>query len=340
MLHGHGDDGYRHGVPVRADFSSNVRCGVDLSALRQHLFARFDRVASYPEVAAESLAAQIARNEGLAPEQVIVTNGATAAIHLIAQAFHGRRSAVVTPTFSEYADAGALHGHAVRLMERVEFAMGDVGDAELVWICNPNNPTGEVFERADLLALVAAHPRVRFVVDVAYSVFCDAEPVRAADVAMHPNLIVVQSPTKQFGVPGLRLGYLAAGPATAVAIARHNAPWSVNALALEAGRFLLERGGETRMAIAAQLGEARRLRAALGGMRGVAVRPSSTHFFLMQVGRGTAAELKQELLNRHGLLVRDASNFPGLDRRHVRIAAQTPEKNRWLEEALAQWTAA
>ena len=91
MLDGHGDDGYRHGVAIRANFSSNARSDVDLAPLRDHLFRCFDRVASYPEVAAESHARQIAATVGLAPDQVLVTAGATGAIYLIAHAFRQLR---------------------------------------------------------------------------------------------------------------------------------------------------------------------------------------------------------------------------------------------------------
>lgn len=337
MLHGHGDDGYRYGAPVRANFSSNTWPGVDHTALQRHLHARFAAVRSYPEPGAETLAGQIAQREGIDPAEVVVTNGATEAIYLIAQAHRGRRAAVVAPTFSEYADACALAGIAVRHIDRDEFFAGAWGDADLVWLCNPNNPTGDVFSRKALLGLIARHPQVRFVIDLAYAAFCAEEPLRASDVRAHSNLLVVHSLTKRFAIPGLRLGYLVTDAAVAATVARFRPPWSVNALALEAGCFLLAH--QTSLApLAPFLAETRRLMSALNQLNGLAVRPSATGFFLIELGRGRSDELKRDLLHHHGLLVRDAANFHGLDARHVRIATQTPPENRWLEEALDQWT--
>jgi len=338
MLHGHGDDGYRYDAPVRANFSSNTWPGLDHTALQHYLSERFAVVRSYPEPAAETLAAQIAAMEGVDPAEVVVTNGATEAIYLIAQAHRGGRAAIVAPTFSEYADASALADGAVQYIDRAQFAAGAWDRADLVWLCNPNNPTGEVMARAELLALVARHPQVRFVVDLAYAAFCAEEPVRAGDVRTHPNLIVVHSLTKRFAIPGLRLGYLVAAGAIAGAVARFRPPWSVNALALEAGHFLLKHQAALAPRLAPYLAEARRVMATINWLPGLTVRTSATGFFLIELARGRSDELKRDLLHRHGLLVRDAANFHGLDARHVRIATQTPAENRWLEEALAQWT--
>lgn len=338
MLRGHGDDGYRHGVAIRANFSSNVRSDVDLTALRDHLFHRFDRVASYPEVAAESLTAQLAVTTGLTPAHLLVTNGATTAIYLIAEIFRAHRSAIVEPTFAEYGDACVLHAHVVQHIDRLQFSAGVFANAELVWLCSPNNPTGEVFSRAELLALFARHPHTRFVVDLAYADFCAEPPLRADDVLTHPNLLVVQSLTKNFGVPGLRIGYIAAAPEQIRALTRHHAPWSVNTLALEAGHFFLSPRTATPVSPTAALAETRRFMSTLAAIPGLTVHPSATTFFLVELERGTAAELKSHLLQTHGLLVRDASNFRGLGPRHVRLATQTPEKNWWLAEALTRWT--
>ncbi|PTX92387.1 aminotransferase class I/II-fold pyridoxal phosphate-dependent enzyme [Opitutus sp. ER46] len=337
MLHGHGDDAYRYGVPVRANFSSNVPPDAELAGLRKHLETVFERVRAYPEVAAESLAGQLAGQHGVAPAQVVVTAGATAAIYLIAQAYRGADSAVIGPTFSEYADAARMHGHDVRQVGHAELQTGNFGAAELVWVCNPNNPTGEVLAREALLEIVVRSPGVTFVLDLAYAADCEESPVEASDLAAHPNLILVHSLTKRFGVPGLRLGYIVAADPVARRLAALLPPWSVGVLAQEAGAYLLRQRGPDAADRDARLVEARRLARALAAIPHVRVRPSATSFFLLELGRGRAAELKSYLLRHHGLLVRDASNFPGLDERHVRVCAQTLEQNRWLEEGVAAW---
>lgn len=342
MIHGHGDDGYRYARKIRANFSTNVWPFSSLDPLRDHLAAHFDSIGSYPEPAAESLAQLIATNAGVGAEQVIVTNGAVAAIHLVAQVFRGARTRIVIPTFAEHEDACRLHAHAVEFISREQFASEDFSGADLVWLCNPNNPTGEVWSRAELLAIVARHPATRFVVDLAYAELCLTEPLRDTDAQTHPNLILLHSLTKRWAIPGLRLGYIVAAPVIAARLAAAQPPWSVNAFAIEAGNFFLSNGASasvTPPTLAEHLSETARFGAALARVPGVSVRVSATPFFVFRIERGTAtaAELKAHLVERHGLLVRDAANFRGLDARSVRVSTLTPEKNARLVEALREW---
>lgn len=190
MLHGHGDDGYRHGRAVRANFSSNVPPRRWPAGLRRHVVRRLDGVGRYPEVAAETLTALLARRHGLARENVLVTAGATAAIHLVAQAFHGCRSCVVIPTFAEYEDAGRANGHRLSFVRWDDFAAGRRRPAaDLVWVCNPNNPTGAVLGRERLREIARAQPRRIFVVDLAYADLCDEPSLRPRDAVMEGNLL-------------------------------------------------------------------------------------------------------------------------------------------------------
>ena len=157
MLHGHGDDMYNCPQAVKSNFSSNIFGATDLSGLREHLTARMDRLSSYPEPEPLTLEAKWASAHGLHPGEVCVTNGATEAIYLIAQAFRHARSYVWQPTFSEYADACRIHGHTVKAIFTAE---GIDDRADLVWLCNPNNPTGEAHTKHLLSKLIEAHPSV------------------------------------------------------------------------------------------------------------------------------------------------------------------------------------
>jgi threonine-phosphate decarboxylase len=336
MRDGHGDDSYRYQRPIQADFSSNVHPGGPSPALRARLAACIGCIGRYPEPGAESLARVIAEREGVASGQVLVTNGAVAAIYLIAQARRMARSRLIVPTFAEYEDAARLNDHAVAFTTRPALLEEGAEAGELVWLCNPNNPTGEAWDRATLLALVDRSPASTFVVDTSYAGFARAEPVRAADAASRDNLLLVHSLTKQFAIPGLRLGYLT-GPAAAVqTIARWAPPWSVNALAIAAGEFVLKNPAP-HLALDSYLAEAERWRAAIATLPDVRVRPSATGFFLIELARGTAAQLKAHLVDAHGLLIRDAANFRGLDRHHARLATQGRPENDRLTEALRAW---
>lgn len=337
MLHGHGDDGYRYPGPLRANFSSNVRPGGVPPALRRHLSEQLDRAGTYPEAAAEGLTALLAAQHRVAPDEILVTNGAVAAIYLVAQAWRGAHSAVIVPTFSEYADAAQIEQQSLAFITRDDFALGRFGAATLVWLCNPNNPTGEVFSRDQLLDTIDRHPAVTFVVDQAYAAFCAEAPLAATDATSRPNLVLLHSLTKEFGIPGLRLGYLVTARPTRARLARVSTPWAVNALALAAGEFCARHPAEVALPAAELLQETAQLRTAIATVPGLRPRPTATAFFLVELARGTAQQLKEWLVREHRLLVRDAGNFHGLAVPAVRVATQTAEENRWLEEALHTW---
>jgi threonine-phosphate decarboxylase len=338
MIHGHGNDGYRLGCAVRADFSSNVLPGGPHPALRERLVRALDEIGSYPDAGAESFVLALAAHEGVPALNVGATSGAVAAIHLLAQSLRGKRHAIAVPAFSEYEDAVRLQGCEPNFFFADELVGGAIPEADVVWLANPNNPTGTVVAREALLGIVDARPETLFVVDLAYAGLCAAESLRPADAVARHNLVLVLSYTKQFAIPGLRLGAVI-GPEQLVGdVVARSGPWAVNTLALAAGRFLL---GEQRCDDEPRrlgcLAEALRLQAALGELSGLSVRPSPTNYFLLHTGRSTGAELREHLLREHGLLVRDAANFRGLDAHWVRIAAQTPRENAWLEEAMKSW---
>ncbi|GAE18684.1 L-threonine 3-O-phosphate decarboxylase [Bacteroides pyogenes DSM 20611 = JCM 6294] len=152
-----------------------------------------------------------------------------------------------------------------------------------------------------------------------------------------PNVVLIHSMTKKFAVPGLRIGYFTASESLVVRIRSHRMPWSVNALAIEAGHFLLDEGDRIAADVPALLDESKRLAERLAATGLVEVWPTDTHYMLLRLRIGKASALKEYLAGEHGMLIRDASNFEGLDERFFRIAAQTPEENDRLVEAVGQW---
>ena len=122
MLEGHGDDGYRFNRSIVADFSTNVYYGGTPTGLKEHLFAAWDKVERYPEVLAESLSLKISAWHDLSCEHILVTNGSTESIYLIAQAFRNSCSAIAVPAFAEYEDACRMFDHELKFcaMGRVE----------------------------------------------------------------------------------------------------------------------------------------------------------------------------------------------------------------------------
>lgn len=334
MIEGHGDDLYKYGKKIVSNFSSNVYNRIDHSGLYQRLNERLSTICSYPEPMPYSLESEIARRYSLTPRQVCVTNGATEAIYLIAQVFQGRISAVLGPTFSEYADACRVHRHKVKPFYSLD-ALPE--DAELVWICNPNNPTGEVRNKEDLKALVDSHPDKLFVFDQSYEYFTLKSLLGIKEAASFPNVILLHSMTKQYAIPGLRVGYFTASEGLTDDVRCRRMPWSVNSLAIEAAKYLLEEGDGISADIPQLLAERERLTNLLLATGMLEIWPTDTHYMLIKLRMGKAAALKDFLAVNHGILIRDASNFEGLDERFFRIATQTPEENDKLVKAISEW---
>lgn len=334
MLHGHGDDIHNCRQTVKSNFSSNIYGATDLSGLQHHLASRMDCLSRYPEPEPLMLEAKWAEAYGLQPEEVCVTNGATEAIYLIAQAFRGARSNVWQPTFNEYADACRMHGHRVK---SVFSADAIDADADLVWLCNPNNPTGEVRSRHKISELIEAYPSVCFVIDRSYEPFTSESLFSVTEAVATSRVLLLHSATKRYAVPGIRLGCVTASKALLQRIRTQRMPWSVNAPAIEAGMYFLATNPPLQPSVEALLAETQRLRDAIATLKIMELWPTDTHFFLARLRIGKAAILKKYLLEKHGILIRDASNFEGLDDTFIRIATQTPEDNNRLIQALNEW---
>ena len=351
MIQGHGDDAWRFDRPIRANFSSNVYGRVELGALKAHLATHLDAIGHYPEPEPYSLERALALRLGLDPAAVCVTNGATEAIYLTAHAFAGSHTTILQPTFSEYADACRLYGSecsdgvfsdshvAGRPGGAGTVRQGETGGAEraVIWLCNPNNPTGGVVPKAQLIKAIEGRPETVFVIDQSYGFFTREPLLTAAEAVQLGNVIQLHSMTKRYAMPGLRLGYVTGNFQLIDRLRTVRMPWSVNGLAIEAGLYLCEHPNTGPIDLPALLAETQRLRTALDALPGLSALPTQTHFFLCRLVQGRAADLKQWLADNQGLLIRDASNFEGLDAGYFRIATQTPEENDLLIAAIRQY---
>ncbi|HEX3008676.1 MAG TPA: threonine-phosphate decarboxylase [Bacteroidales bacterium] len=335
MLNGHGDDIQYH---VAANFSSNVFYGGAQEELIAHLSASLYKINRYPEVIATSLRESIAAHHQVSPQQVIPVNGAIEAIYLIAQAFPEGNTTLFYPSFSEYEDACKLYHHTINFLPFESLLQAPVFNSRLVFICNPNNPTGTALEREKMRQMIKANPGTIFVIDEAYEAFTNKETSCMPLLEELNNLIVIKSLTKQFSIPGLRLGYIVSHSQLIDKLLLYKMPWTVNALAIEAGLFIVKNLISKPFPVKELITETAWLTNRISSMAEIVVFPSDTSFFLCKLKQGNAAELKDYLINRHGILIRDASNFRGLSAGYFRIATQRRTHNEGLIKALQQWT--
>ncbi len=334
MINGHGDDLYHYEHTIHSNFSSNVYNHSDHQKLFERLMKNMGKVCSYPEPEPLSLEQAFAKNLHISNKEVCVTNGATESIYLIAQAFKGKKSAIWMPTFSEYADACQLHGHKILPFYTIDSLPSE---AQLVWLCNPNNPTGEARSLKVLREWIETHPQKIFIIDQSYEMFTLQRVFTSKEGVQFPNVILIHSLTKHYAIPGIRIGYMTAYEALLREIRLQRMPWSVNSLAIEAGFYAIEEKLQPTIDIPLYLKEKERLEKALLSTEMMEIWHSDTHFMLIRLRYGKASALKDYLANEHGILIRDASNFEGLDEHFFRIATQTPEENDQLVKAIQQW---
>ncbi|MEE9201584.1 MAG: histidinol-phosphate transaminase [Dehalococcoidia bacterium] len=301
-------------------------------------------VERYPDPEATGLRRLLASQLRVGTENLLVGNGATELIRLVAQCYlgPGDTALVPQPTFGEYEVACKLTGATVLRPWAQEESGFATDTAELVtlvrrhrprvlFLGNPANPAGCYLSRAEIEALLEADTGCLVSVDEAFISFVEgAWP--STELLHHPNLVLLRSMTKDYALAGLRLGYAVAPEEVIAVLRRACPPWNVNAAALAAGEAVLRAEGF----LSDSMGRVREARDVM--TRGLsrmemAPIPSPAPFLLVKVG--DAAGLRRSLL-RHGILVRDCASFglPG----YIRLGPRPVADCQRLIEALAAIT--
>jgi histidinol-phosphate aminotransferase len=281
----------------------------------------------YPGDDEMPLRRRLAERADVPVEQVVLGNGSAELMWLVALAAlrSGDVVGIVGPTFGEYT-------RAVRVVGATPIAVADSNEAgatRALFVCNPNNPTGQYRGRSEIEQLLDEQPDRLLVLDEAYAPFVDNR-WRSEPLLDFGNLVILRSMTKDQALPGLRLGYLLAGPEVARAVEAVRPPWNVNAGALRAGLAALEPDAEAHVRHArALVAQSRRLLTDGLTRLGFRVEPSLANFVLVHVGNG--ARFRRALL-QHRIVVRDCASFGLPD--WVRIACRLPDDCQRLIEAV------
>lgn len=330
MLNGHGDDLYKAGTNIKANFSTNVWYDADLDIIRSVLKTQIDSIFHYPEPAAESFVDELANFHGVTPRNIIAGNGATELFYLIAHAFEGAKTILPIPSFREYEDACTLYKHQLSFfpMEGFQPISGD-----LMFICNPNNPNGYIWTLESIEHILQQYPDMTLVVDESFINFAPAAKPCEPLLARYPNLLIIHSMTKSFAIPGLRLGYMLGNEILIERIKAFKFPWSVNSLAIEVGKFLIKNGHYLLPDTSRLMKRKQVFVNQLDEIPNFIPLNSGTSFFLVHT-KYNVLELKEYLIEQHGILIREASNFRGLDEHYFRINTLSEEKNHMLIQAL------
>lgn len=327
-------------VPVGEllDFSQNINpLGAPREALEAARQALYEESGRYPDLDYRELRVALAEYLGVSEEKIVPTNGGAEALFLAAGASENGAALVLEPTFSEY--AGAAHASGRTVVRRVArhrnrgftldpASLDELEGIALVFLCNPNNPTGDALDRTVVLELAA---RVKeagaiLVVDEAFADFVPG--ISVADM-VDGSLWVARSFTKFFAIPGLRLGCLICDDTERVRTMQPS--WPVNAVAAAAGIAAVKDRGFAETSVA----EVARLRAdlfeMLGAIAGLRPFPGAANFLLVRGTQGLAGRLA-----RRGVLVRGCGPFTGLGPEYFRVAVRGGAENGRLISALKE----
>lgn len=336
----HGGDIYRN-RDVNLDFSVNTNALGMPQTVKTALIDRVEEFSRYPDPEAEELREAIARAEHVSAKNVLCGNGAADLIYRMVYALKPKRAVLLAPTFSEYERAlsvvdCAIHYHQMSRASGFNPTM-KLSDlltpaTDLLFLCQPNNPTGRLLPPDVLEATLAKAKRLNIavIVDECFLPFTEATSL-ATQLDAYENLVVLKAFTKIYALAGLRLGYLlTASEQLLTSVKTHAQCWSVSLPAQIAGVASLETANwleETRR----QTRVNRKLLSEALSALGLDVLPSDANYVLIE----SAVELYAPLLDK-GILIRRCANFRGLNERFYRVAVKSEKENETLIEAIKE----
>ncbi len=331
------------------DFSANINPMGPPPTVYKTMEQAMGRIDRYPDPGKRALTRKLSSLHHMEEDFILVGNGAAELLSLLFQAFRPRRVGLLSPSFVEYERMARIYGveivryvaaeeneyrpHLQEMLARFE-------ECDLILLGTPNNPTGSVYAREELLHLFAWSKarQILCVLDEAFIDFLpDQEQATLLPFLRHDSyFLLLRSLTKIYAIPGLRLGYALASPHMIRRLESFQVPWSVNLLAQEVGLACLDEKEyveQTRVLIQQ---ERSFLNEAITERLGWRVYPSAANYLLVRILDPFTVTDLQEVLGKRGILIRNASSYVGLTPFHFRIAVRTRTENARLMEEMAR----
>ena len=332
---------------VRVDFSSNINpIGISsnvLNVLRKNL----PKLSSiYPDDENTILKKKIIDylDGEVSQESLNIGNGATELIYNFVRAFVRNQVVIPYPTFCEYELASRKMGAKIKHVPLKEWQL-DVDrilektkNSDAIFLCNPNNPTG-LFSYDLIEKLVKK-------IDRSIKILIDESFIEFVDERKHPrtfiekinefqNVVVLRSLTKSFGLAGLRLGYCVSHPSIGKKISHNKITWNINGLAQMAGITALENLSHIRRARKIIKTEREFMYASINHkLSSFSAIESDVNFYLIRLRIGRSKQIRDLLLEKNGILVRDCSDFKGMNDKYIRVAVRNRSENLALLDSL------
>ncbi len=348
-MYEHGGNIYQHKDCV--DFSSNINCLGMPDEVRNAMKAAVEECWHYPDPSYSELKAAIAKREGVEAGRIICANGATELIFLMLGALPKGRALLFTPSFFEFERALKFYGwdtYVYPLQEKngFEYPTPDeimkgvpAGGLQLAILCNPGNPTGQLINRAWLRRFIATcqEKKIMVLLDECFMDFAsdDNRSSLAQDIDQYDNLLVIKSFTKFYALAGIRLGFgLTSNNVLFRKMSAGSQPWSVNMVAQSAGIAACSQKAFDQRTRDVITEEKKYMKSELQ-KQGITVFDSAANFLFIRVPENLSPRTFGRNLMKRGFLLRDCSNFRGLDPGCYRITMRNRVENMDLIAAIS-----
>lgn len=331
------------------DFSASINPLGPPASVLEAIATHLKDIQAYPDPNATELRAQLSRFHQVPMDWVMVGNGAAELLTWACRSLSEMAEVhVLTPAFGDYwrglkAFDAAVCTHSVMDLGSQsdrDFALSDLplpknGLTAGLLLNNPHNPTGQLFQKSEVLKLTGRFSRI--VIDEAFMDFLPSGDRHSfiPEIANHPAVVVLRSLTKFYSIPGLRLGYAIGHPELLRQWQAWRDPWSVNALAIAAGVAAVQDEWFQAQTYAWLAEAVPQLREGLAQLPGLEVIPGAVNFVLVRC-ETSVMKLQESVLKQHKILIRDCVSFPELGDRYFRVAVRTITENKRLLMALAE----
>lgn len=325
------------------DFSVNLNPLGPPQILFEHWESWREEIIDYPDPLGENLKAKLSTKEEIGANNILLGNGAAELIQLVAIYLQGKKIALFQPTFSEYERMTSAYGAQLRnvKIEKLtdeKYLKELAKNQEAIFLCHPNNPTGESYSASNLerLRMICEENKTYLIIDEAFYDFSEEVYSMLKKVKDSEFLIILRSATKMFSIAGIRLGYLFAAEKIVKELRSLQPYWSVNAIALKMGELIIDEDNFVKES-QNYIKEIRQEVFPILKEEGFLLSDSQVNFFLLRdPDIGNQEELLLFLL-KNGIVPRHTENYPYLDGHYLRFAIRPLDEMNQLLEVLRKW---
>ena len=323
------------GRKILYDFSANLNPLGMPESVKKAAVSAISGSDRYPDPYCRELIGKLSRYEDLPAENIVCGNGADDLIYRTIHALSPKNALIAAPTFSEYGKALSEAGCVIGEYPPEHICEAPSDSTDMIILCNPNNPTGRLYDRESLKILCekCIETGAVFLCDECFIDLCGNAETRSVRPFMNKNVIILKAFTKTYAMAGLRLGYALFGSTELAGRVRGSGQfWSVSVPAQAAGTAALDEKEYLKSAVSL-ISDERGYLAGMLAAHGFDVIPSDANFILFRCGIPL-----DELLLEKGILIRNCSNYSGLELGWFRIAVRTHAENEVLAAAIDEIT--